>query len=93
MLRLLFLNPTGREPTHNMHDNELTIQDADIETADLHRAANAMARLRKKGICFHNWSGPVVSGEPATQCRDCGKVFASWDAMDSERHDLKAEYI
>jgi hypothetical protein len=76
-----------------MHDLEVSIQDADIETADLHHAANAMSRLRKKGICFHNWSGPVVFGEPATQCRDCGKVFPSWDAMSAERDDLKAEYL
>ena len=76
-----------------MHDLDVSIQDADIETADLHRAANEMARLRKKGICFHNWSGPVKLGEPATVCRDCGKVFPSWYAMDSERHDLKAEYL
>ena len=76
-----------------MHDNELTIQDADIETADLHRTVNAMSRLRKRGICFHNWSGPVKFGEPATQCRDCGKVFPNWEAMDEERDELKAEYL
>ena len=76
-----------------MHDPECSIQDADIETADLCRTANTMSRLRKKGICFHNWSGPVVFGEPATQCRDCGKVFPSFEAMDDERTELKAESL
>lgn len=53
-----------------------------------------MSRLRKKrGICFHNWSGPVKFGEPATVCRDCGKVFDSFEAMNSERDELKSEYL
>lgn len=69
------------------------MNDVDIEMHDLERAANTMSRLRKRGVCFHNWSGPVKFGEPATVCRDCGRVFPSFDAMDEERHDLKNEYL
>jgi hypothetical protein len=61
---------------------------------DLTRTANTMSRLRKRGVCFHNSSEPVAyMVSPEIRCRDCGKVFPTWEAMDDERSDLKAEYL
>lgn len=88
--KLAKFRPQSGPPAHEAA-NTPPMNDVDIEMHDLETAAHTMGRLRKKGICFHGWT--VKFGEPATVCRDCGKVFPSFEAMNDERDELKAEYL
>ncbi len=47
-----------------MYDPELPAgyQDADLEMASLVASANREARLARRGICCHSWSGPAAGG-------------------------------
>lgn len=85
-----------------MYDPEATIQDADIEMAELARIGNRAAYLRKRGICTHSSSvGVSATGEifyteqvdlfgEEVRCTDiCGKKFASAQDM----YDDAARYI
>jgi hypothetical protein len=60
-----------------------TMNDADIEYANLVAAGTREARLRKQGICCHGWTqsyNPIwaIHLKPGeVQCKECGKVFAS----------------
>jgi hypothetical protein len=71
-----------------MHDPDSAIQDADIEMGDAIRQAYHHARLKKKGICVHNWSGPSGNTAMPYKCHDCGKLFANFEALDDERREL-----
>lgn len=69
------------------------MNDVDIELHDLERAANTMARLRRKGVCFHGWTQTSRVAPHTCTCRDCGIVFASEADCFEAREDLKAEYL
>ena len=60
--------------------------DADIETAQLNAAADHESALKRKGICAHGWLQNHPDG--TATCKDCGKVFASFDAACDERADV-----
>ena len=60
------------------YDEEATIQEGDIEMAELEARAHEESMLRKKGICRHGWTGPKKdsnTGEFA--CYHCNKVWPS----------------
>jgi len=57
-------------------DGESSLQDADIEMADLNATADRHARLAAKGICTHGW----LQTRPIVKCKDCGQEFASVEA-------------
>ena len=64
------------------------MNDADIETHELNQLAHQIATLRRKGICCHNGSRPVTPGKPHVACTECGKFFASFEALDEERREI-----
>lgn len=63
------------------YDPESSVQDADIEMAELTAAANRDASLRRKGLCRHSWlqgpPGPAHKPTKVWTCHHCGKVFQS----------------
>ena len=65
------------------YDPDASIQDADIEMAQLNTAAHRERRLKKMGICCHGW----YETRPVVKCRDCGKVFKSEDELNWERRE------
>lgn len=69
------------------YDPELPagFQDADLETAALHRHANRLARLRRRGICAHGWIKGLL-------CRDCGKTFNTAAELEAERRNILENY-
>ena len=69
-----------------MIDMDSPIRDADIETADLCRAAKHEAALRRRGICAHSWYR-APHGQPAV-CNHCGKVFATEADLNAERAEV-----
>lgn len=69
-----------------IYDPDSPIQDADIESAELHAEANRQARLKRKGICLHNWI-KAPPGQPAV-CLDCGKSFPTEAELNEERREL-----
>lgn len=76
------------------YDPELPagLQDADLETGELTRQANREARLRRLGICTHSGHGPVVIGEPARRCYDCGAVFKDEVELEVSRRNALAQH-
>lgn len=85
-----------------MYDPEATIQDADIEMAELTYRGRRVAYLRSKGICTHTSSvGVSATGEifhpeqvdlfgQEVRCTDiCGKKFAT----DQDMYDDAARYL
>ena len=71
---------------NNDYDPESSIQDADIEMADLEDAGNRAAALQKRGICSHGW----YQGKPddSIVCRDCGTAFPNAQAHEDARADM-----
>ena len=78
------------------YDPELPcgFQDADIEMAQLTRAANRESRLRKRGICTHSWfqgpPGPTTNPTNVYTCHHCGKVFKTQDELMADRNKALA---
>jgi hypothetical protein len=69
-------------------DPESTVQDADIEMADLEASAARSSARAKRGICDHGWTQGKPDG--TVVCLHCGHVFASqeeayeaWDNRDN----------
>ena len=71
-----------------MYDPELPggFQDADFETRELVEAGNHAARLRRKGVCLHNWLHAPFGGP--CKCNDCGKVWPTEAECEEERREL-----
>lgn len=63
----------------------------DIATITAERTGNEISALLKKGVCMH-FSYMAPQGHPVV-CRDCGKTFASEDALLEESDDMRAEYL
>jgi hypothetical protein len=76
------------------YDPELPdgLQSADLEMSDLERTGRKMSELKKRGICFHNWTIQPPGQEKVT-CNDCGKIFPSRDAVEEDYDRLKGEYL
>ena len=55
-----------------------TMNDADIQQAQLEETAARHDRLRRKGICTHGWHEPTPDGR--YRCKLCGKV---WDTEEA----------
>ena len=62
------------------------MNDADIMTAQLERAGNRAAELKRKGLCVHGWRQNQSDG--LIKCLDCGKI-----ATDEELEDDRAELL
>lgn len=69
------------------HDDEMPrgFQDADFEMRGLEASARRSGNARKRGICDHGWTGPVVQGQPERQCYHCHRQFPNESAMDADR--------
>lgn len=57
------------------------MNDADIEMMHLTEIARRSEAARKRGKCAHGW----VQG---STCKECGKVFPSFEALLDERNEL-----
>ena len=71
------------------YDPESVIQDADIEMMELKTSAAEHEALRKSGLCPHDSYKPLYPGDfdGTWVCNDCGKMFASEQALIEDAED------